>query len=523
VTATAATRKRAGRKPAAWKRYAHGSELEHFARFCREHLVQSVDDWDGLPLELERFQRDSMGEALAYGDDGWPVWQSVVFVWPRKNSKTTTLAAYGVYRLLTSDGSPEILFAAASDKQADKLFQAAATFIRRSPVLSRLARVRDHAGQIVREDGQGIIHRMSSDPKRLHGYNPSLVVCDELAQWTTDSLKRAYAALTSGGGARRAPQVFTITTAGEASTRSSSILGRLLDAALESDDFDERPGLRVSRLWESKTLVWGYEAPTDDPFDAKAMKLANPASWITTEYLARQAANPELTDAEVLQLHGCVWAAAETTFVPAEQLAAAAGRGAEVELEDGDQVVLGFDGSERRDETWLTACSLDGVLQPLARWAKPPGAGDAWRIPRRDVDEAVAAAHERFDVLEFAGDPPGWYAEFDRWSEQFGEDMVVEFETRQAKRFAPACERVRAAFADGTVAVTGKLGQELVRHFSQCVAYDTPYGVAVRKDHPDSPRKIDGAVSAVIAYDRAMWHQAEGSQGIYAGLVEMPA
>ena len=62
----------------------------------------------------------------------------------------------------------------------------------------------------------GVIYRLSSDPARLYGYNPTLVVVDELAQWTTPNLRRAYAALTSGGGARSAPQVFTITTAGEA-------------------------------------------------------------------------------------------------------------------------------------------------------------------------------------------------------------------------------------------------------------------------------------------------------------------
>ena len=36
------------------------------------------------------------------------------------------------------------------------------------------------------------------------------------------------------------------------------------------------------------------------------------------------------------------------------------------------------------------------------------------------------------------------------------------------------------------------------------------YGVAVTKQHPDSPKPIDGAVAAIIAYDRAIWHAAEG-------------
>jgi phage terminase large subunit-like protein len=235
--------------------------------------------------------------------------------------------------------------------------------------------------------------------------------------------------------------------------------------------------------------------------------------------LARQAANPELTDAEVLQLHGCVWAAAETTFLAPDVLRAAC-EGTR-ELEDGEPVVLGFDGSERRDETWLVACSLDGVVQPLARWAKPKGASDDWRIPRGEVHRAVADAFDRFDVLEFAGDPPGWYAEFDVWADEYGAETVVEFETRQPKRMAPACERVRAGVLDGTVKFAGPLVGILLEHFGNCVAKDTPYGTAVTKDHPDSPRKIDGAVASIIAADRAMWHQTEGAQGVFVGSVSL--
>ena len=41
----------------AWRQYAAGSELDHFARFCREHLMQSEDRWEGKPLVLEPWQR----------------------------------------------------------------------------------------------------------------------------------------------------------------------------------------------------------------------------------------------------------------------------------------------------------------------------------------------------------------------------------------------------------------------------------------------------------------------------------
>jgi phage terminase large subunit-like protein len=500
-----------------WKGYAAGSNIAHFEGFCQEHLRQWVDEWAGQPLALEPWQTRCFGEALAFGEDGWPVWDSVAFVVPRKNGKTSLLAAYAVYSLVSFDGSPEILLTASSDKQANRLFEACATFVRQDPTgeLQDVCRIRDYLGEIYREDGGGKVLRMSSDPGRLHGYNPSLVICDELAQWTTPQLRRAFAALTTGGGARKAPQVFTITTAGEASTRASSILGQILDAAGEASDREDGPGLHVARIPEAKMLVYNYEAPTLDPFDVKAMKLANPASWITPEYLRRQAENPELTDAQVLQLHGCVWAAEESTFVAPQVLLEALDQTRR--LEDGERIVLGFDGSEKRDETWLVACTLDGFAEPLGRWAKPRGAPDEWRIPRKEVHAAIELAYDRFDVVELAFDPPGWYSEGDQWAEEH--DNVLMFETKQGTKMAPACERTEAALNEGALKFGGPLAGKLIEHFGNCVRTETPYGTTVRKDHPDSPRKIDGAVATIIGFDRATWHVNEVPTRVFAASV----
>ena len=493
-----------------WQGYAFESEVDHFAGFCEEHLVQSVDEWDGLPLVLEPFQRRMFGEALAYTESGDLYWRSVVIIMPRKNGKTASLAAYAVYRLLTEDGSPEILLAASSDKQAGRLFDAVATFIRRSPVLSELCRVRDYIGEVVREDGGGKIIRLSSDPGKLHGYNPSLVICDELAQWTTPSLRRAYAALTSGGGARKAPQVFTITTAGEARDRDDSILGRMIDQSAQRGENDGEAGLKISRLHSARMLVYNHEAPTMDPHDVAAMKLANRASWITEEYLQRQAEDPELTDAEVLQLHGCVWAAGAVHWLPAD-----AWRGCQHPDNlgfppDGASIVLGFDGSYNNDSTALVGVSLEGHVFVVGCWERPETRGE-WRVPRGEVSAAVDMAMRRWNVRELACDPPGWHREVDEWTLQYGSPPVVYFETNKSAIMSQACSRFYTAVVNKQLTHDGD--SRLARHLANAVVKERGDLAYISKESRSSPRKIDLAVAAVVAYDRATQAQSEAFFG----------
>jgi phage terminase large subunit-like protein len=379
--------------------------------------------------------------------------------------------------------------------QAGRLFDACAAFVRRSPTLLRLLRVRDYVGEIVREDGRGRILRMSSDPGRLYGYNPTLVVCDEVAQWTTPSLERAYAALTSGGGARSSPQTFTISTAGDWRNRHSSILGRLMDAAEAAEDTRREPGLLVARMPEARTLAWLYEAPTSDPRDTKAMKLANPAPWVTEDYLARQAANPELSDAGVLQLHGCVWAEGDDAWLPAGAWASRAAGG---RPEPGTRVVLGFDGSYRRDATALIGCTLDGHLFAIKVWERPADAPDDWSVPRHQVDAKLAEAMETYDVVELACDPPGWHREIDEWDKLY-DSVVLVFETNQPSKMAPACDGFRSAVLDGGLTHDGD--PTLARHLANAVIRESSSGTVLAK--PDPTRKIDAAVAAVVAFERA--------------------
>jgi phage terminase large subunit-like protein len=480
--------------------YAYATLVDDFAAFCAEHCTQSIDVWDGDPLILEPWEFEIMEEALAVNEAAIYHWGSIVIVLPRKNGKTTLLAAYALYSLLMADGQPEILLCASSDKQAGRLFQAVISFIRRDPWLSSRCLIREWLGEVSRADGGGKILRMSSSPETLHGYNPSLVICDEVAQWVAPSLRRAWAALTTAGGARQLTQVFTISTAGQAHEREEGILGRLIDGNERMGEVTHHgSALTISRNHDARTIVFNHCAPTTDRDDISAIKAANPASWITEDYLRRQSRNPELTDAEFLQLHGCVWSVAEDIWIKPHEWDA-------IESEDpllrGDTIALGFDGSRFLDSTVLMACRLrDGLLCRLAHWSRPAGAaGKGWEIPAEEVHLAIADAFSRYRVVRFYPDPPYWQTEVQAWSHEYGDKVVIPWPTNRMRQMSAAVERMRTdALAAEGICHDGD--STLRMHVLSAHMRKTRTGYWIEKASSNSPDKIDAAVAAVLAYE----------------------
>ena len=227
--------------------YAYATEVDYFAAWCEQHLQHSVDRFAGTPLVLEAWQLEFFEEALAVDNDSRPYWSSVALVVARKNGKTAMLAALAVYRLLEDEGQPEILLAAASDKQAGRLFDAVLSYLRRNPELDARVHRREYVGEIVNIETGGKIIRLPSSGETLDGYNPSLAICDELHAWQTPTRQRVWGSLNSGGGARERTQVVTITTAGDALSRETSILGKLIDGNERAGQTD-RPPPRTHRL-----------------------------------------------------------------------------------------------------------------------------------------------------------------------------------------------------------------------------------------------------------------------------------
>lgn len=467
---------------------------ESFAAWCRDHLIQSADQFADKPLELEEWQMDFFREALATTDDLGlePIWRSVALIVSRKNGKTAMLAAYALFRLLNDDTQPEILLAAASDKQAGRLFDACVQYVRKNPDLADQVVLREYIGEIARADGGGKILRMASSADNLHGYGPSLVVADELHAWSKPSQRKAWAALTTAGGARKNTQVFTITTAGDANERERSILGQMIDRNEAVGELEKHAGLTISRNFDAQTLVYNYSAPTKDPSDVVSMKLANPASWITEEFLARQAANPELSPEEVLQLHGCVWVAGGNAWIQSEWWNNAIERG--VEIPDGARVALGVDvGIVNDSSAIVTAWKRpdDGKVVIESRvWMPQPGQ----HVNVMDLEAHILEACERFNVAGVFYDPRLFERSATVLDSEHGVPMIL-----LAQNSAPMANAYQAWY---TMIQTGEIvhagnDPQLTSAVLGAGAQQTDRGWRVSKMR--QTQKIDALVAAVMA------------------------
>ena len=517
-----------------WSDYAAGTAGDHFAWFCERYFVQSIDRWDGEPLILEPWQREFFDEVLSIDDDEMPYWRTCVLIMPRKNSKTTMLSAMGLYRLLLSNGRPTILMAASSDGQAKHLFDAASSFALRNEDIASEIMVRDYLGEITRNDRRGLMRRVASDYRRLHGQNPSMVLADEIAFWTTPTLRKAWAALTTASGARKDAQVMAISTAGEVIWRHDSIVGSMLDEGLALGDVEGTlPGKRVIRDHRSRTIIFEYAstmpqadpeplrqsaarvkrlerdgAPQSDVKNAEkeyeaaadalydAWKPANPASWIDREYLLAEALAPSLSKEDVLQLHACVWTESEAQWVTPDEWK---GYQSDDRLEPGDLITLGFDGSETDDATALIAARVsDGLIQPIGVWAKPEGA-KYWHVPRDEVAAAVDEAFEEYIVALMLCDRPFWQSEIDKWASVWPK-QVMEFRTANVNKMSASIERFATDLSSGMVRHTGD--QVVTNHMlnAQRVRSGT-MGWKLSKPSSDSDRKIDAAVASVLAWE----------------------
>ena len=170
-----------------------------------------------------------------------------------------------------------------------------------------------------------------------------------------------------------------------------------------------------------------------------------------------------------------------------------------------EPIVLAFDGSWSNDSTGIVGCSMDGHLEVLGHWERPPNE-ESWRVDIDLVEERMRELCRTYTVREVACDPYRWSRTMQALE---AEGLPVEaFPMGSAPRMVPACQSFYDAVVNDRITHTGD--PRLVRHVSNAVVKVDRFGPRIVKDAKNSARKIDLAVCAVAAYSRAMFYAQEG-------------
>jgi phage terminase large subunit-like protein len=448
---------------------ADAPELESFARFCSALVLDS-----GEAMVLEPFQRRMLADYFAGATE-------TLILLPKKNGKSTLLAALALYHLVTTPDA-ECVIGAASRDQATILYDQAAGFVRRSDGLLKRVKVKRGYREIqaARENDAGRIRVLAADVDTADGVIPTLALVDELHRHKSAGL---YGVFRDGLGPR-AGRMLTISTAGDS---ENSPLG-LMRAAARQRELVERTTTysyvrSVDGLYAMHEWALSREEDTDD---LELVKEANPASWQTVEALRVRHDSPSMLSWQWARFACGIWMASEDWWLTADQWRSGQGHG---QLALGDQVTLGFDGSRTSDATALVACrGRDGLLVPLYVWEPP--------ISSSEVDAALAQTMERYEVVRAYFDPPLWQSELERWEREYG-SVIYSWATNRGLPMSAAVERFRTDLLAGKLTHDGD--PRLTAHVMNARTKQHRSGYWLTKEA--AADHIDAAVAAVLAWE----------------------
>lgn len=188
-----------------------------------------------------------------------------------------------------------------------------------------------------------------------------------------------------------------------------------------------------------------------------------------------------------------------------------------------DPIVLGFDGSKRRsrgvaDATALIGCRVtDGHIFVLRVWEQPENQ-EEWEVPKSEVDAEIASVMKDYNVVGFYADPAKWESYVAKWEALYGEKMQVKASGTHPIEWWMTGGRsgliVKALDSFYTALLDRRMTHDnsgvFVRHALNARRRVTRSGIQIAKENPDSPRKIDAVVAAVLAYQCRLDAMAQG-------------
>lgn len=395
---------------------------------------------------------------------------------------------------------PMVILCAFSEQQSDELCFGA---MRRIILESRLEpKFNVGLGKIQRRVGHGKAVSVASSPSARDGARTTFCVQDETHHWTSQRLRKAHQVLIANLPKRPQsdPWSLEVTTAPEPGLKS---------VAEETMDFAH--AIADGKVRDQRLFYFHRESSDELDLDTEEGARAAvieasgcAAEWRDIEGVVTMWADPT-TDRRWWQRVWC------NKLVRSSMQAFDAKLFKELAVlespvQEGDLITLGFDGAIFRDATAIIATHVEtGYQWTVGVWEQPFGHVD-WKVPEDEVDDVVNDMFARFNVWRFYADPPYWQSWLAEWQGKFGKDTVVEWWTNRRKAMTYALENYDTAIKTNTLTHDGD--DRLIQHIGNSFRHDLHERDEddkrlwlIRKERPDSPRKIDCAMASVLSWE----------------------
>ena len=395
---------------------------------------------------------------------------------------------------------PYIPMVAYTEEQSDELAYGA---LRKILEYSDLARDFDIGlERIMRAGGDGKAVSLASSPSARDGARTTFQVFDETHRFVLPGLRNAHRTMLANVPKRFLADAWSL----EITTAPAAGQGSVAEDTLNYARMVEKGQIEDSKLFFfHRQASDGHDLSTKEGVKAAVLEASGPAhAWSDLDAIAQQWEDPT---SDKLYLER-VWL---NRVVRASERAFEMERWRELgdqtfEIPPGETVTLGFDGSRWHDATALVVAHvLTGFLQVIGLWERPEGV-EEWEVPVSEVNGIVEEAFARWNVWRLYADPPYWETTVAEWSGRYGEARIIEWWTTRPRQMAAAIRSFDTAIKDGALLHDGS--PHLTRHVGNAcrklLNIRDEKGErmwVIYKERSDSPHKIDGAMSAVLAWE----------------------
>lgn len=424
--------------------------------------------------------------------------------------------------------TPWVQLAAVSEDQTRNSYGPLLEMLRNGPVLDNYPGV-DPMETFIVLPGAGRIEFVTSAATSREGNRPVWAGLDQTESWTASNGGRRLAATIrrnlgkTNGTSVEAPNAYL---PGEGSVAEESAAyakaiheGRTRDEGLLYDHLEAPP---ATDMTDRESLLAGLRVAYGD-------SAAEAGGWVDLDRIVAEIWDPGTDPQDARRYYLNQVTHASDSWISQPEWSGAVSTDAV--MADRDVVVLGFDGSRKRnrgvtDATALIGCRVsDGHLFEVGVWEQPAGpAGADWQVPAVAVDAAVRSAFKKFTVVGMYADPAKWESYVARWEADFTGSLKVKSSRDhpiewwmtggRAGKTVQALDQFRTAVVERELTHDGS--SALTRHVLNARMRSSRSGPQIAKAHPDSADKIDAAVAAVLAWACRM-------DAVAAGVAVRPA